>query len=455
MRGISGYVCALLLLACGGGGEETEPLDFPPVGEPVTATIGAAGGTVTSPDGHLLLDIPAGALAGDVAISIQQLEVDGGLGWSLAPEGTTFAVPVLARLTFTRAELGEPSTAMAGDERISTVPMLAAYHMSGAADEAPELPVASLWHQDAIDLEYAAELAHFSDLVVTKAGDITLVHAGRVSMGETTTIRAFRALDDFARHGLFLYCQDVDPRYQYKETSVRLRFSNLQRHMTASFAPSGVARPLEDSLGMQGYEGDVRCTRTGRGAQVEATFTYEREGGLAWPAGCTPRVLETEYAFAPITCIGDCTAGDPVDVSMLADGDPALDLVCVQTGVMPERQFFKPGTAWVHVIHEGPWLPSADYYSWYSKVTLQGPAGPLGSATRQHHDGVDETLYDGMLAGAAYLHVTSDGYVLFASPALGQITSATVESGLMKTPSSPFVMDSVPVPTFDSTVRAP
>ena len=93
------------------GGEDHETLEplrteiGAPMGAPVTATIGAAGGTLVSPDGVLSLEIPAGALAADTAVGIQPIAhlAPGGVGagYELTPEGTTFAKPVTLRFKYT------------------------------------------------------------------------------------------------------------------------------------------------------------------------------------------------------------------------------------------------------------------------------------------------------------------------------------------------------------------
>lgn len=67
-------------------------------GTAATATIGAAGGTLTSTDGVLTLTIPPGALAATASISIQPITnmAWGGTGqaYRLAPGGLTFTIPV-------------------------------------------------------------------------------------------------------------------------------------------------------------------------------------------------------------------------------------------------------------------------------------------------------------------------------------------------------------------------
>ncbi len=77
-----------------------------PIGDPVTKTIGAAGGTISSADGRMDLIIPPGALSSDVAITIQPItnECPGGLGagYDFLPNGTKFSTP--ATLVFHYAD---------------------------------------------------------------------------------------------------------------------------------------------------------------------------------------------------------------------------------------------------------------------------------------------------------------------------------------------------------------
>ncbi len=91
------------------GGNDDGPPDVTAVGAPagnlVSKTIGAAGGIITSTDGRVDLIIPAGALSGDVAISIQPItnECPGGIGlaYDLQPNGTKFLTPATLILHYT------------------------------------------------------------------------------------------------------------------------------------------------------------------------------------------------------------------------------------------------------------------------------------------------------------------------------------------------------------------
>ncbi|MFT3697488.1 MAG: hypothetical protein QM831_30375 [Kofleriaceae bacterium] len=72
------------------------PLAALPDGLPVSATIGAAGGALASSDGLLAITVPAGALAADTKLSVQEIATTSrtGRGYRLEPSGTTFAQPI-------------------------------------------------------------------------------------------------------------------------------------------------------------------------------------------------------------------------------------------------------------------------------------------------------------------------------------------------------------------------
>jgi hypothetical protein len=76
-----------------------------PIGSPVTKTIGASGGTIISADGRAELNIPAGALSSDLAISIQPItnECPNGVGiaYDFLPNGTKFLIPATFTLHYT------------------------------------------------------------------------------------------------------------------------------------------------------------------------------------------------------------------------------------------------------------------------------------------------------------------------------------------------------------------
>ena len=80
-----------------------------PSGSVVSATIGAAGGSVSTPDGKITLTIPAGALTANTLISIQPISNNAhgrlGAGYRLTPDGQTFAQPVVLKFSYTDQDL--------------------------------------------------------------------------------------------------------------------------------------------------------------------------------------------------------------------------------------------------------------------------------------------------------------------------------------------------------------
>lgn len=79
-----------------------------PVGSPVTKNVDASGGSLASPDGKLVLSIPAGALSASTAISIQPVTntAPGGIGsaYQLLPEGTKFNKAVTITFHYTDSD---------------------------------------------------------------------------------------------------------------------------------------------------------------------------------------------------------------------------------------------------------------------------------------------------------------------------------------------------------------
>ncbi len=78
-------------------------------GTVVTASIGAAGGSLTSGDGKLVLTVPAGALAANTTIGIQPITnfAHGKIGsaYRLTPDGQTFSQPVSLSFAYADEDL--------------------------------------------------------------------------------------------------------------------------------------------------------------------------------------------------------------------------------------------------------------------------------------------------------------------------------------------------------------
>jgi uncharacterized delta-60 repeat protein len=113
MRIMVRFIAAGLLLAlsaCGGGDDDASGGTPPP---PPQIGIGAAGGTVTGPNGSKVV-IPAGALTVNTPIAIEQTSAGSpplpsglavGQMFALTPHGTVFALPVTLTLPFDSASV--------------------------------------------------------------------------------------------------------------------------------------------------------------------------------------------------------------------------------------------------------------------------------------------------------------------------------------------------------------
>jgi uncharacterized delta-60 repeat protein len=112
---LAAWAVVLAVSACGGGGGSGDG-DVGDVGDvgatappPVTAPIGAAGGTVNGPSGAQVL-IPAGALAAEATIAIEQTSAGApalptgvtpfGPMFAFTPHGTSFTTPVTITVPF-------------------------------------------------------------------------------------------------------------------------------------------------------------------------------------------------------------------------------------------------------------------------------------------------------------------------------------------------------------------
>ncbi|UYQ91700.1 hypothetical protein MKQ68_16550 [Chitinophaga horti] len=111
MKSISAYLVAALLTftACSKPDSESDPNPIPGTGKVTEAgapdedtkaekVIGTAGGTLTSNDGEITIDIPAGALAANQTVSIQRITNKNPMGlrkaYRLLPHGVQFTKPV-------------------------------------------------------------------------------------------------------------------------------------------------------------------------------------------------------------------------------------------------------------------------------------------------------------------------------------------------------------------------
>jgi hypothetical protein len=90
---------------CGSGSTVDRPI--------TTMMVGEAGGSLSSANGRLDVSVPPGAVASDVAFTIQQIDSPraGAVGqvFELGPSGMTFLKPVTLGFHFSEADLGTNS----------------------------------------------------------------------------------------------------------------------------------------------------------------------------------------------------------------------------------------------------------------------------------------------------------------------------------------------------------
>src|SRR6266540_1190787 len=99
-----------LVASCGGG------TPTPSGGGMAMKVVGTTGGAIASTDGQLALVIPAGAVSGDVTVTVAPAEApaSGAVGevYEIGPTGTQFAKPVVLTLKYGTASLGSTSPSL-------------------------------------------------------------------------------------------------------------------------------------------------------------------------------------------------------------------------------------------------------------------------------------------------------------------------------------------------------
>lgn len=115
---LAALAAVFALGACGGGAASDGEIDPPapgatdvgqPIGEASVAVIGSAGGTLTSTDGSVSIEVPAGAFTRDEPLSIQEISHQNhaapGRAWRIAPQALAPALPLTLRFHYAEADL--------------------------------------------------------------------------------------------------------------------------------------------------------------------------------------------------------------------------------------------------------------------------------------------------------------------------------------------------------------
>lgn len=240
IRHLALAAAAALLVACGGGAS----LDAPPV----RATIGATGGSITSPDGRLTLTVPAGALATPTEIMISepvatQPAAVKSLGaekvYRFEPEGLALAVPAGVRLRLAASPQGQ-------------VPLLL-LHSRGRWEAAAAQTLAVTAEERTL----TGQLNHFSELAV-KPLDLThRFDAEPLTLEVGQTLTARYTIVKGAEHGVVDVVESFDPG-AFHISTVQMKYvpesqTSGNRSLTAfvadSFSRQSVYQCLEPHSG--------------------------------------------------------------------------------------------------------------------------------------------------------------------------------------------------------------
>jgi hypothetical protein len=176
--------------------DDNLPLD-PRASVATSATIGAEGGSLTSPDGLMTLTFPANALSVDMVISIgtptaaataeldsADLPVD--VHYLLEPDGTQFAVPVAMEWTI------PPGSSQPGAIRM-------VFSLSGGVFDAPDERVVS----NPVTGKVTSSVQHFSDLFIVVVGGVLGINQPSATVGNTLTWNYDFDLQDNSFRGTF------------------------------------------------------------------------------------------------------------------------------------------------------------------------------------------------------------------------------------------------------------
>ncbi|WP_126249103.1 hypothetical protein [Chitinophaga rhizosphaerae] len=151
-----------------------------PVGENYTEMIGSAGGTVTSADGLLEIEIPPGALTNDTEIGIQPLRHTAtrpvGKSYRLTPHGHNFKKSVTVRFKYWKYN-GNLGSALA--------PEIAFQKDSG------EWVCTGKTTKDTITKTISVQTDHFSDWALIASMELSPV-TKTLGAGKTVTLKALR-----------------------------------------------------------------------------------------------------------------------------------------------------------------------------------------------------------------------------------------------------------------------
>ncbi|MEC5385278.1 hypothetical protein VVD49_06060 [Uliginosibacterium sp. H3] len=168
------------------------------IGSPVTASIGASGGTLASSDGAISLSVPAGAFDRTVSLSIREItnEAHGAAGraWRITPEGLHSAVPMTLTFRYSDDDLRDTS---AGALSIAYQDDQQVWHVYNTPQ------------RNAVTKTLSVSTTHFSDWSVI-TGARLLPMTGMLKVGESLNLRVRYCHYSFGEDGSMSRVVDCD-----------------------------------------------------------------------------------------------------------------------------------------------------------------------------------------------------------------------------------------------------
>ena len=335
-------ITAVVLSACTGDGGGDEPTS--------TLTPVPDARTVTSDDGKLTLEIPPGAVADEVEITIKAVSIEvlprelqgvrgAGTGYLLEPDGLEFSSPATATLTLDRADLeGEP------DDGITAYALVSFREGDGLellTEQSTE------WTVGEASVMVRGQLSHFSWIGKTKGSLSVEIEkaAAQVALGGMFTVKSTATNTDASTAQVVLRATNGEFRHEQNFISVvgERRFPVSPRDLTPGEKIEGTATYSCDEEGEDFYYVRVYATSvlSGKGdeddsetyltvivgSEVECTSVLEAPTSTPAPSptpkppldiGCDHRIPGEESDI--IVRINGLQPGETVSGTVSGDG---------------------------------------------------------------------------------------------------------------------------------------
>ena len=282
---IPGVLCLVLcwLTACPSTPNPQTPTPTPigtPVGAISSKTIGVTGGMMSSSDGTIQLEIPAGAIAGELSVGIQEITNNApgraGKAFRLTPEGTVFSKPVKLRFAYTDEEI------------VGSVPQLLsiAYQDAKGVWQMYRKPVL-----DNASKTITVETTHFSDWSKVEGSQL-LPNTAKVKVGQSLQLKIVHCANYDDPDDIFI------PLPGGETNECVYNIANLSAKNWAVNAKTG------------GNSSVGTVSATGTKADGTATYTAPATKPSKNPVAVSVEVADLTQEFSSLTLVANITIED-------------------------------------------------------------------------------------------------------------------------------------------------